>query len=94
MSSKFVSTNLPGQAYQARIHAADCADVDRDRSRGHEVWPLHEAITTLSSFAEDEFGDIATDVAEAGTDEWRKECLFNASEVKVLRCATDAGFTS
>ncbi|BBX82177.1 hypothetical protein [Mycolicibacterium aubagnense] len=94
MAPKFVSTNLSGQAYQARIHAAGCADVERERGRGHEVWPVPESVTTFAAFAEVEFGDIATDVAAAGTDEWRKECLYNASEVKVLPCATAAGFTA
>lgn len=47
---------------------------------------------TGEQWLEVNFGDVASDSTEVGTDEWRQELRFQASEVTICGCAKAKGF--
>lgn len=85
-----------GMAYAARIHAADCRDIDREYRQiatrsigGAERWT---GTYTGEGWLETNFGDVSADEFEEGTPEWRKELRYQASEVHICNCAKVKGF--
>jgi hypothetical protein len=89
--SKFAEASKTGQTYTAQIHAAGCKDLAKLAHQGFEVYPVE--VATFAEWAQIEFGDCSSDYEETGSIAWERECLANASEVRVLPCAQAAGFT-
>ena len=85
-----------GMAYMARIHATGCRDIERERRKlaattlgKPEVW---QGTYTGEQWLEVNFGDVAGDSTEEGTEEWRQELRFQASDVTICGCAKAKGF--
>lgn len=89
-----VEMSRPGMEYAARLHAAGCRDIDRDRARGYSQVTAHQ--TTPEAWLGEVFGDVASDSGidpEADPAAWAEELREQAVDVTVCACARAAGFT-
>ena len=95
-SVKITEVFAPSEAYKARIHAAGCSDIAKDHRRLSGWFGPAEQYTgtyTGEEWMEINFGDVAEDEAEYGTEEWRQELRYQASEVHICNCAAKLGFS-
>ncbi|AKJ72637.1 hypothetical protein PP301_gp085 [Gordonia phage GMA2] len=88
----YIEISKPGQMYSARIHAAGCADIRKDRKRGYtDTYEFGHS--NMQDYVEDTFGDVASDHEKPNTEAWTRECFQQASEITVCACAIKTGFT-
>ena len=97
ISTVCVVQNTPGMVGRAHYHAPGCRDIQREmRKWGQTEMDLSRyPFSDVASILDHEYGDIAADTAERGTDEWWAEVMFNASHshtrdesfgVKIMSC--------
>ena len=57
---RIVELSRPGMVYAARLHAAGCRDITRDKRRGYVDSYVFDG--TVDGWKEETFGDVAFDL--------------------------------
>ncbi|MGW1007430.1 hypothetical protein ACWDBD_44320 [Streptomyces sp. NPDC001118] len=72
-----------------RVHGESCRDAAREASQSDWATPVIVDVDSRQAAAEWMWGDVATDSAEEGSEQWRELCAqYAASDTRFLPCCS------